>query len=599
MINESLQPIPIEAAIEIKPSRRLTLKIVDRLKSLCAHKPHALLSNEMESWYMPALPRGFELDNLFLKLSRTRACLSEAGFLTKPEKLEQQSVKDLMRISRFGVKCLADLLTALEPFIAGAACRAAASSPVARFATRFAKGSTDYPDSTREALQSEINQLIEIIGRASVAVNDPRLGTLVRAVDNGARSARDACARQLAGCHRSQDPKSIVESLRRLRCEIERVSHLTLEEELWEMTSVLNSERHRLIAVRRLGWDGRGTMTFKATGAEFGVTFEFVRQVCAEITNFHAGRVPFAPALDRAIQLIADYEGEDESAQLRKQEITRGTFDLRGLQTAIATFGRKPPARTHRKLCRREEQRIVRISRGEIIRDVIEQEARSLARQRGAVQTECVTLQARRRLAAKFKEGNPPLVADDEVIAILREVPGWYSLNAESAECDWFCFDSIQESYLHRALKSALGVARRISLDALYAAVERAQCPPRRPFPPAEVLLTLARTLNWCCVKGKMVSAAKTLDPVETLTPAEAILVRVFTRNHRPLRRAELRVMCEAEGIKLGSFYHEMSYSPIIKRCAHDSYTLLNASDAFVARRGRPQTKRGLKPHQL
>jgi len=65
---------------------------------------------------VPTLTKQVTVEDLELEV-RTRNCLRRIGIQTLPDDLEGQSLGDLMAIRAFGVKCLVDFLTSIEPLI--------------------------------------------------------------------------------------------------------------------------------------------------------------------------------------------------------------------------------------------------------------------------------------------------------------------------------------------------------------------------------------------------------------------------------------------------------------------------------------------------
>ena len=156
-------------------------------------------------------------------------------------------------------------------------------------------------------LVREIRPLREIPGAEAIGESDPRLGHLLRQVGLGAATVKELGDGLGERSHALPGPEVAVR-LRLLREAVQAKQSMTLEEELRDLvvSRIGHSERNRLIVARYLGWDGRGGATLQAVGDEFGMSRERVRQICDPVAKTLAATKPFAPVLDRVLNVAAE-----------------------------------------------------------------------------------------------------------------------------------------------------------------------------------------------------------------------------------------------------------------------------------------------------
>ena len=115
--------------------------------------------------HLPRLPEGSTLEDLCLE-NRTYNCLSREGFREDPQRLAGRTLGEMLKIRAFGARCLVDLLTALETYIAR-------------------EGVLD------EQLTTEARRLADVPGTLAIRYDDPRLGSLMRAIDGDVRTVKE------------------------------------------------------------------------------------------------------------------------------------------------------------------------------------------------------------------------------------------------------------------------------------------------------------------------------------------------------------------------------------------------------------------------
>ncbi len=140
-----------------------------------------------------------------------------------------------------------------------------------------------------------------------VSREDPRLGSLVRALHKDAATAREAAQR--VGERRGVEEQRLLPSLQTLLAEGERLRRLRLDEELVDIVcAVLNSEVAQAKVIARLGFGGGPPLTLEQAGRATGVTRERVRQMEGLFRNgiapaLQAGGV-WTPALAKVLRII-------------------------------------------------------------------------------------------------------------------------------------------------------------------------------------------------------------------------------------------------------------------------------------------------------
>src|SRR5206468_12760157 len=99
----------------------------------------------------------------------------------------------------------------------------------------------------------------------------------------------------------------------------------------WEYTRPSGNERNRTKAAKYHGSDGDGGRRLQAVGEDYGLTRERGRQVATRVTSALSGRRPFAPALDRVLEFVAERTpgvGTDLEAALVAEGLTARLFRL-------------------------------------------------------------------------------------------------------------------------------------------------------------------------------------------------------------------------------------------------------------------------------
>lgn len=230
---------------------------------------------------------GASVEELELSM-RSRNCLLRNDWHRR-EKLPGRALRDitvceLTRIHGFGPRSLLDVLSAAS----------AASPPT--------------PARVRE-LTLAARCLAGAPWSRLVSREDPRLGGMVRAVDQDARTAREAAQRAGSQDRALEEQWLLLLAINSLLAEANRLRGLGLEQELRDiLAATLDSDSARLLVSARLGLAGEAPVTLERAGRATGVSHERVRQIEQSFREaiapaLNAGGV-WTPALDRTLQII-------------------------------------------------------------------------------------------------------------------------------------------------------------------------------------------------------------------------------------------------------------------------------------------------------
>lgn len=267
------------------------------------------------------------------------------------EPLRDMTVSELASIPGFGAECLLEVLSTAKQVP-----RASRASPSSPPAVRSLERETLSPlrAPSRELLVAA-RALAQAPWSASVSREDPRLGSMVRAVNQDARSARDAAARTLEGRrYRLWEQRRLLAAIDALPREVGRLRDQPLHLELEGIVgAVIASPRSRAAALARLGLGGRPPVTLQAAGQSVGLTREAVRQI---EKRFHEAITPaveaegvWAPALDMALRPSAERVSSRRSAA--GEVVPRGA-DSEELLGPLGARGRERAEKAGRGLCR-------------------------------------------------------------------------------------------------------------------------------------------------------------------------------------------------------------------------------------------------------
>jgi hypothetical protein len=358
----------------------------------------------------------------------------------------------------------------------------------------------------------------------------------------------------------------------------------TLEDELWHLTSVLESTRNREIIVKLLGWDGKGKNILEAMGQEYGMTRERVRQIRNKFCRkLRRGKTVYLPILTRALEFVGDASpglADEIEATLSDHGLARAPFHLDGLLTAAEGLGIKVPFR----IVKLRRKRIVVPPEATEVPKLIVQLAKKVVRHWGIATISDIAAQVQ-------DETEQPITADF-LMDILSSRKDFKWLDQPGG---WFWLSSVEKNRALNRTRKILSVASQIDISELRSGIGRSRrmngfAPPRR------VLLELCRQVTWCAIDGNTILADSDLNSEEILSENEIIMHRVLKEHgdFGPVMNHEkLEDRCLEQGMNQITIRIYMGDSPIIARHAQGVYGLRGARiDPFAVESLMPPRKR-------
>jgi len=465
---------------------------------------------------------------------RTYNCLEDHGLLKDTKCLARATLGDLLRKSGFGVRCLVDMLSALESQMFDLY----RATPEVLAAARRLAG----------------NRGAELIGN-----DDPRFGDEVQSLKGQGKNLKQVAENILVSTACPMEPKLYATRLERLQESLRNATRLSLEEELSKLLGFEPNVRNREITLAHLGWGGKAPRTLDEVGQTYGMSRERVRQICERHLDHLEGKRPYMPVLDRTLNAIAMAIPcvKDQIQELLLDEhYTKDLFSLNGIMRAASLTSRAcgfvlestggqtyaiPP-------------QMVRAAK------LVGQVARRSISHWGVATMEDI--------AAQVSVASGGQVTNHLVRRVLSAQVGFRWLDQPSG---WFWLESTPRNVLLNQIEKILAACNRIHVGELRAGVSRHHR--REGFaPPQRVLLELCAQCGWCHVQGNYVTAARYLDPHDALSDTEEVIVNVLKENGGVLERQALEDQCLARGLKRDVFYVHLTYSPVVERYAPGVY---------------------------
>ena len=349
---------------------------------------------------------------------------------------------------------------------------------------------------------------------------------------------------------------------------------MTLEQELIEVFASTSSQRNREILIGYYGWEDGRQHTLTEIGAQFGITRERVRQVCAKTTKRLTPPITIrAPAMDRALALVAErlpVAAVQIEAHLAAEGLTRIGLSIESLMVGAKLLGRPVGFR------------IVKITDGPSPSD-----SRLVIRPDQLDAVLAAIDQAKKEVyfhgLATVKQiaqaiSKPPLVisqggggCEQLVRQTLMLMDGFCWLDEPAG---WFRLLGIEKHGLPKAIDKVLAVAGAVTAAQLRAAPGRN----RRlwkELPPEGVLLGFCRQMAGVRVEGGRIISDPPRDWKNALTGVEAKLVETLLAHGPVMERGAMEDLCVADGMNRFSFHAFISWSPVITPHGHSLYGLL------------------------
>lgn len=495
---------------------------------------------------------------------RTRNALRYGG-LIKDGGLVPTSVGVVWSLTNFGAISLLDLLTAVEARGARPMSRRQDNEGLAR---------------PSRAVRTAAAALSRKRWAAKVTSDDPRVGSLLTALDPYAKTAREAADALADASYTPGEAKRTAGAIRRFVDEVEAMKALPLEDELDQIVDALTGRPTSKTAIlARTGLGGAEPMTLETAGRSIGVTRERVRQLEVKFREkLDQANGVWTPVLDRALQKAAELVPIGPSAleaSLVESGVVRGPFSTTSLIAAAEIFDRDIPfAEVGDNLAP-----LGAWAPSSTIRTITHR----LVEHWGATTIADVET----RLA---EEG-----FDVESTLLMMTVEALDGFRWLDRERGWFWVRGTRNRVLNQVRK-IMSVAGSIELSELRAGVGRHHR--MKGFrPPREVLATLCVDSGEYRREGdRILGGPNLVDWRELLGDNEREIAQALFDFGPVMRRDDLERVAVAErGLNRSSFYVYLTYSPILERYAPGVFGLRGAPvtaaevDAMIPQRVRHQ----------
>lgn len=505
------------------------------------------LPTAIQARRVPTPPEGVTLDDLELE-TRTYNCLRKLGLRRGLDLLTitNLSIKDLLSIQGFGAKSLLDFLTSLEALLPH-------------------RQSSQTVELTQDALFRLAKRMRRAWYAEAIRRDDPRLGHLLLAFDVKAKTLAEALDHLLIQPSQEAFEPQKLQQLQRLRERIRLMSNLLLEGELMSFASMIGQARNRKIAVRYLGWDGQGGRTLREVAHEYQLTHERVRQVTEKVILASKGKKPFAPALDRSLQLVGEHlpgTADEIESILASEGVTKALFRLEGLISAADVLGREISFRIKNL----GGKRLALPVETSDLASRVTRTARRIIERWGVVTIADIAA------ALEMKD------SEQKSEILLRQVfstqPDFQWLDQENG---WFWLASVPRNRVLNQIEKILSVTEHINVSELRSGISR-HYRMKGFAPPRRVLLELCRQIPGYRVEKEIVMADPPPDWEEVLSETERTMVNVLKKHGPVMQRAKLEETCLNMGMKRSTFYVYLDYSPVITRYTSGVYGLRGAN---------------------
>jgi RNA polymerase alpha subunit len=333
-----------------------------------------------------------------------------------------------------------------------------------------------------------------------------------------------------------------------------------LEDELRSIFISVANKRDTDMAIKQLGWSGKGQRTLESVGQEYSVTRERVRQIVARDTRKIREEFVKTPRLDEALSAIRDCcptTGAGLAGELRARGISKGDFDPSGLESACNVFQR------NFGLERVNIGREAVYALGKQSKQIVElfRLCRRLTGSQGCANFDAVCDELRISEAERYRFRE---------LASLESVCEWLD-----GDRRWLFATGRTRNRLTNLVAKVLSVSPHVNLTELRKAVARS----RRlaVCPPVAVLGKFVGRFGLATVSDGRVSAVAEFASTIAAGGAESVLVSVLETHGPVLGRDRFQELCIAAGMNPITFGIYLSNSPIIARVRRGIYSLVGA----------------------
>jgi len=485
---------------------------------------------------LPKPPRGMRLEDLQLE-NRTHNCLQREGFGRAPEKLGRLTIAELLSVRAFGSKCLVDLLTSLETLVAR-------------------EGKLD------KKLTAKAEALSKLPEASRIQFTDPRLGSLLRAMDTESNSIKEMMDRIVHRRLDPPDPLRLHEQLRELGDKIRQLRELPLEKELIQIFAPGSGERDQQIVAEYYGWDGHAGRTLEELGRRYGLSRERIRQICVRAIKRNRDTRVFAPVLDRALEFLAKRfpKGLDRlQAEFDKAGFANCRLPVESVRQAGGFLERRP------------QFVIVDIGRNRLA--VHPKHVKLPRRIVHAAKQVVINYGAARisEVSAELAAGHARRIHSILIRETLQARPDFRWLDQKRS---WFRLDLLPQYGLPNMIEKILSVTGQVQVSTLRTAMARYRRSGRK-LPPTRILLEFSRQMPGVHVEGKTIISEPPRDWRKTLTGVEKIIVGVLTEHGPVMERTGLEELCLKRGMNRFSFNALLMSSPVVAQYGRSVYGLV------------------------
>ncbi|HEY3778083.1 MAG TPA: sigma factor-like helix-turn-helix DNA-binding protein [Rhizomicrobium sp.] len=360
---------------------------------------------------------------------------------------------------------------------------------------------------------------------------------------------------------RAQLDRNRLESIEELRLSLFRLPPTCcLEDELSQIVSTVANERATKIVIRVNGLSGDGHRTLESVGEEYGLTRERIRQIATKALKRLEPRQFSTPWLAAALLLLDQNSpcvAGDFSKRLRAAGITRGNFDIGGIESACEILGQRFEFTTAliagRKVYGRRERlkRIIRFFR------------------------EC------RQATSRGGCANFDSICDDLKVTspereILRELATFGDMcRWLDDDRQWLLAVSCSRNRLSNLVAKVFAVAPSLPLSELRRAVARSRR--LEAVPPTGIIANFVVATGLGRVDADVVTASANFGNMVRPGSAEEILVIALQLHGPVLGWERFQELCIRAGMNPVTFGIYASGSPIVARLARGVYSLVGA----------------------
>lgn len=332
---------------------------------------------------------------------------------------------------------------------------------------------------------------------------------------------------------------------------------LDLEEEL---KGILGIGRAARLSMRLYGFDGQGGTTLRQLAHETGLSHERIRQLSTRLIQDRTAKRPVTPALDRAIQIIANHapasaEGIERRLAIRGHR--KRAFRLEGILNAARVFGR--PARF--SLARNVSGRVVYVP-SPVDSTLVLIAAKKQIKAWGMARIDDVaaTVLPRRSLAL-----------DDVTSALLESREDFRWLNRRLG---WFWLSRFGRNKVANRLNKILAVSNSVTLREAYTALAK-DYRLASFAPPFSVFMEFCRQIPGVVVRKDGVITSDTVVRAEVLSSKEQMLIGIIEQHFADITWRQLVNACRAVGLSAGTASVFVTTSPLVQKRSRGVYSLI------------------------